>query len=159
MTGGARKGRMHILLAEDNEDHALITELAIRRAQPELDEVLSVATVSDGREALAYLRGEGAHAGRLAPDLVLMDIKMPGMTGLEVLRAVRQDASLPRVPVIMLTTSAREADVEEAYRLGANEYVTKPVRAEEFRTKVQAIPAYWSKVVTRPATTLGKGTL
>ena len=144
---------MRILLVEDNEDHALITELAIRDAQPELAEQLVVVTVNDGDDALSYLRGEGEHAGRELPDLVLLDIKMPGVSGLDVLRLIRSDPDHPELrvlPVVMLTTSTQGDDVLKAYREGANEYVTKPVRAEEFRTKVQAIPRYWSQVVQRP---------
>jgi CheY-like chemotaxis protein len=144
---------VRILLVEDNEDHALITELAIRDAQPELAEQLVVVTVYDGDDALSYLRGEGEHAGRELPDLVLLDIKMPGVSGLDVLRLIRSDPDHPELrvlPVVMLTTSAQGDDVLKAYREGANEYVTKPVRAEEFRTKVQAIPRYWSQVVQRP---------
>jgi CheY-like chemotaxis protein len=144
---------VRILLVEDNEDHALITELAIRDAQPELAEQLEVVTVTDGAGALSYLRAEGQHAGRELPDLVLLDIKMPGIGGLDVLRQMRNDPGHPElrvVPVVMLTTSAQGDDVLQAYREGANEYVTKPVRAEEFRTKVQAIPRYWSQVVQRP---------
>jgi CheY-like chemotaxis protein len=144
---------VRILLVEDNEDHALITELAIRDAQPEVAEELQVEVVGGGAEALSFLRGEGEYAGRALPDLVLLDFKMPGVSGLDVLRAIRSDAERPELqtlPVVMLTTSAQGDDVLQAYRQGANEYVTKPVRAEEFRTKVQAIPRYWSQVVQRP---------
>jgi CheY-like chemotaxis protein len=145
---------VRILLVEDNEDHALITELAIRDAQPEVSEQLVVDTVMDGDQALTYLRGEGEHAGRELPDLVLLDIKMPGVNGLDVLHAMRSDPAHPElrvVPVVMLTTSSQGEDVLQAYSAGANEYVTKPVRAEEFRTKVQAIPRYWAHVVERPS--------
>ena len=149
---------MRILLVEDNEDHALITEMAIRDAQPEVAEELHVDVVSDGAEALSFLRGEGEHAARDLPDLVLLDIKMPGVSGLDVLRAIRHDTQRPdlqTVPVVVLTTSAQGDDVLQAYREGANEYVTKPVRAEEFRTKVQAIPRYWTQVVQRPGVQTG----
>ena len=145
--------QVRILLVEDNEDHALITELAIRDAQPEVSEQLIVDTISDGAEAMSFLRAEGDYATRQLPDLVLLDIKMPGVNGLDVLRSIRSDPALRLVPVVMLTTSAQSEDVREAYRQGANEYVTKPVRAEEFRTKVQAIPRYWSQVVYRPSMT------
>jgi CheY-like chemotaxis protein len=144
---------VRILLVEDNEDHALIIELAIRDAQAEVAEQLLVDTLGDGDQALAYLRREGEYAARDLPDLVLLDIKMPGISGLDVLRTLRTDARHPElraVPVVMLSTSAQGEDVVRAYREGANEYVTKPVRAEEFRTKVQAIPRYWSQVVERP---------
>lgn len=145
--------QVRILLVEDNEDHALITELAIRDAQPEVSEQLVVDTMSDGAEAMSFLRAEGDYATRQLPDLVLLDIKMPGVSGLDVLRSIRSDPALRLVPVVMLTTSAQGEDVREAYQQGANEYVTKPVRAEEFRTKVQAIPRYWSQVVYRPSMT------
>ena len=75
---------------------------------------------------------------------------MPGADGIEVLRIIKADPELQIIPVIMLTTSAHEHDVLTSYGYGASEYVTKPVSADEFRTKVQAIPAYWSSVVTRP---------
>ncbi len=119
------------------------------------DPVGRAATVADGAEALAYLRGEGRHAERELPDLVLLDLKMPGLSGLEVLRLLRADPRLRLIPVVVLTTSDRDEDVLEAYRLGANEFVTKPAWANEFRTKVQAIPAYWSRVVQRPPRVTG----
>jgi CheY-like chemotaxis protein len=141
---------LRILLVEDNEDHALITELAIQDAQPEVAEDLSVTTIADGAAALAYLRGDEPYTERPLPDLVLLDMKMAGVSGLDVLREIRAEPRLRTLPVVMLTTSAQGDDVLEAYRVGANEYVTKPLRAEEFRTKVQAIPQYWSRVVQRP---------
>jgi CheY-like chemotaxis protein len=149
---------VRILLVEDNEDHAQLTELAIRDAQPEVAEQLQVDTLTDGDQALAYLRREGEHAGRRLPDLVLLDIKMPGISGLDVLRALRTDTRYPElrvVPVVMLSTSAVDSDVWQAYQEGANEYVTKPVEAEDFRTKVQAIPRYWSQVAERPTVAPG----
>ena len=145
--------RMHSLLAEDNEDHALITQRALRQAQPEIAEQLVITAVSDGAEALAFLEralAEGPGAADSVPDLILLDLKMPGVGGLDVLRAIRADPRLTLVPVIVLTTSARDEDITEAYRLRANGYVTKPVGAEEFRSKVQSIPQYWSKIMARP---------
>ncbi len=143
-------GQIRILLAEDNEDHAFLTAAALQDAQHEITDQILVDVVVDGEEALRYLRHEGEHAGAESPDLVLLDIQMPGLDGIEVLRVMKADATFKTLPVIMLTTSAHERDVLTSYGLGANEYVTKPVSAAEFRTKVQAIPAYWSKVVTRP---------
>lgn len=143
-------GQIRILLAEDNEDHAFLTTLALQDAQRDISDQVIVTTVSTGQEALSYLRQEGAFAGAVRPDLTLLDIQLPEMDGIEVLRAMKADESLRTIPVIMLTTSAHERDVLTSYGLGANEYVTKPVNAAEFRSKVQAIPAYWSRVVTRP---------
>lgn len=153
--------QLHVLLVEDNPDHALIATRALRKAQPELREQLVITSVTDGALALAVLgialpdpaageRGAGSPPPHYLPDLVLLDLKMPGIGGLQVLEAIRADARLRVLPVIVLTTSARDDDVLAAYRLGANEYVTKPVGPEEFRTKVQSIPQYWSKVVQRP---------
>lgn len=143
-----RDSTFRILLAEDNEDHAFLTERALRDAQPEIAEQIEVTIVSNGDEALRALLGDGESGRR--PDLVLLDIQMPGTDGLDVLRAMKNDPALRTIPVIMLTTSEREVDVLASYGLGANEYVTKPVRADSFRAKVQAIPTYWSRVVTRP---------
>ena len=141
---------MRILLAEDNEDHALLTEMAMRETRPDVASTLTVTTVADGETALAYLRGEGQYAGRPWPDMVFLDIKMPGLGGLDVLREMRAAPETRALPVVILTTSGRDEDVSEAYRLGANEYVRKPASFEEFRHKIQAIPVYWSSVVTRP---------
>ena len=148
---GRRRSSITVLIAEDDEDHALLTKLALRAAQPELTGLIEIATAADGRQALAYLRAEGNYAGRAWPDLVLLDLKMPEVSGLEVLSAMRADPLLRATPVIVVTTSGRQVDVAEAYRLGASEYVTKPVQAEEIRRKLQTIPAYWSRVVRRPA--------
>ncbi len=143
------RATIRFLLAEDNDDHALLTELALRDAQGELANDVQVDVVSDGEEALRWLRREGEHVGAPRPDLVLLDINMPGMSGLETLEAIKADPALTMTPVIMLTTSAAERDIVAGYSLGANEYVTKPVTAAEFRSKLQAIPTYWTNVVAR----------
>jgi CheY-like chemotaxis protein len=137
---------MYILIAEDDQDHALLTELAIRVALPELAEQLEVVIMTNGTEALASMRAQAASAGRVLPDLVLLDLKMPDMDGLEVLHAMRADAALRAIPVVVVTTSARDQDVLQAFRLGANDYLAKPLEVDDFRHKVQAIPACWSRV-------------
>jgi CheY-like chemotaxis protein len=143
------RSSVQVLIAEDDEDHALLTRLALRAAQPELTGLLEIVTAADGRRALAYLRAEGMYVGRVWPDLVLLDIKMPEVSGLEVLSAMRADPRMQAIPVIVVTTSGRLADVAEACRLGANAYVTKPVQVEEIRRKLQTTPTYWSRVVRR----------
>ncbi len=140
---------IRFLLAEDNEDHALLTELALKDAQDGLVDDVQVDVVADGEEALRWLRREGEHGGAPRPDLVLLDINMPGMSGLETLKAIKADPALAMTPVIVLTTSAAERDIVASYHLGANEYVTKPVTVAEFRSKLQAIPTYWTNVVAR----------
>jgi two-component system response regulator len=166
MQGTPQARRMSIWLVEDNEDHALLCRRALRQVEPELGERLVVTTIADGAAALAALRG-GARAApdaaeapgpvRELPDLVLLDLRLPGLSGMDVLRAMRGDADLRTIPVIVLTTSSRDEDVVEAYRAGANEYVTKPVQPAEFRTKVQSIARHWSQVVQRPPTRRAPG--
>jgi chemotaxis family two-component system response regulator Rcp1 len=141
---------VHILLVEDNEDHALLTERAVRSSQSELSDEIAITTVGDGSEALGFLHAEGPYAQRKLPDLILLDLKMPGMDGMDVLANIRADPHLRLIPVIVLTTSLHDEDVMMAYNIGANEYVVKPVKADEFRRKVQAIPVHWSQVVQRP---------
>jgi CheY-like chemotaxis protein len=154
---------MSILLVEDDEDHALLCQRALGQVQPELDERLEVTAIADGAAALAALRGAGASgaappdAARELPDVVLLDLRLPGLSGMDVLRAMRGDAHLRAVPVIVLTTSSLDEDVVEAYRAGANEYVTKPIRPVEFRTKVQSVARHWSQVVQRPANGPARG--
>ena len=139
-------GDIRILLVEDNPDHAFLTERALRDAQPHVAGAIEVELIGDGTAALHRLRD-----GSLPrPDLVLLDIQLPGEDGLSVLRTIRADEGLRTIPVIMLTTSSRDVDVLTSYGLGANAYVTKPVSAQEFRTKVQAIPTYWSRIATLP---------
>ncbi len=141
---------LHILMADDNPDHALLTEMALMDAEVASVVQVAVATVNDGETCLRYLRRQDEFAAAPRPDLLLLDINMPGLSGLDVLTAVKSDPALATIPVIMLTTSARDTDILACYVRGANEYVTKPVTSQEFRSKVQAIPAYWSTVVSRP---------
>jgi len=140
---------IRFLVADDNEDHALLTELALKDAQGQLGGHVEVDVVADGAEVLRWLCHEGEHGGAPRPDVVLLDINMPGLGGLETLKTIKADPDLKDIPVIMLTTSAAERDVLASYSLGANEYVTKPVTATESRYKLQAIPTYWSTVITR----------
>jgi CheY-like chemotaxis protein len=122
----------------------------LKEAQHEIADRISVEVVTTGNDTLRAIRQEQEYAGRGRPDLVLLDINMPGMGGLEVLQILKADPELRVIPVIMLTTSRHEQDILASYGLGASEYVTKPVTADEFRSKVQAIPVYWSRVVARP---------
>lgn len=140
---------MHILLVEDDDDHALLTTRAIRQAAGDMTEPLSVTRVGDGAAALAYVHGQAA--GQTFPDLVLLDLKLPEVSGLDVLRALRADPRTRLLPVVVLTTSGLVDDVHAAYALGANEYVTKPMALSEFRNKIRAIPIHWSQVVQRPS--------
>jgi DNA-binding response OmpR family regulator len=131
-----------ILLVEDNPDHAELVMKALGRARL----MNQIFWVKDGEECLHFLLHEGAYANGTnapKPGLILLDIRLPKIDGLEVLRRIKANKDLHTVPVVMLTTSDLGEEVKEAYRLGANSYVTKPVRFSEFVEKVQAVELYW----------------
>ena len=136
-----------ILLAEDDLHDAEMTSRALAAAR--LGNELVV--VSDGVEALQYLRRQGPwiHRGGGLPGVLLLDIKMPRKNGLQVLREIRADPVLKVLPVVMLTSSRENPDLEAAYSLGANAYVVKPVDFSEFVEAVQQIGAFWA-VVNEP---------
>lgn len=138
----------NILLVEDEEAHAQLTKRAIRKA----GNANRIDIVSDGEKALDYLnnRGEFTDKARYPlPGLILLDIKLPGMDGIGVLKAIKKNQDLKKIPVIMLTTSEREEDIAEAYDHYANSYLTKPVGYKEFEEKVKQIDFYWM-LLNRP---------
>jgi CheY-like chemotaxis protein len=126
---------IEILLAEDNAEDAEMTMRALKRHN--LGN--KVRWVKDGAEALDYLFGG---AGR-PPKLVLLDIKMPKVDGIEVLRRLKADAATRNIPVVVMTSSNEERDVVESYRLGVNSYIVKPVQFEAFMETVAKIGLYW----------------
>lgn len=131
-----------ILLVEDNPDHAELTMDAIKRcALP-----ATVVWVSDGEGALDYLYRRGCFADRdgRAPALCLLDLKLPGIDGLAVLKAIREDDALASMPVVILTTSRRLAEAAAAYLAHANSYVIKPMDFEAFHKRVQELTLYWT---------------
>ncbi|MBI2218880.1 MAG: response regulator [Candidatus Rokubacteria bacterium] len=131
-----------ILLVEDNVDHAELT----RRALETGNMLNDVHWVKDGAEALDFLFHRGAYAnGAKAPrpGLILLDIKLPKVDGLNVLREIKSSPALRTIPVIMLTTSAENGDVNAAYAAGANSFVTKPISFREFVERIQAVKLYW----------------
>jgi two-component system, response regulator len=124
-----------ILLVEDNESDELLTTRALKKANIEN----AMAVVRDGEEALDYLFGRGAYAGRDVSDLpavVLLDLNLPKIGGLEVLRSIRADERTRRVPVVVLTSSAEDEDIIKSSDLGANAYVRKPVDFGQFAEAV-----------------------
>ena len=132
----------NILLVEDEQAHAELTERAIRKA----GNANRVDVVIDGEEALDYVFNRGKYADKdkyPPPCLILLDIKLPGMDGIEVLKRIKEDSVLKKIPVIMLTTSEREEDIAQSYGHYANSYLTKPVGFKEFEQKVQQIDFYW----------------
>ena len=132
----------NILLVEDNPDD----EALIRRALNKNNIINELVVANDGVEALDYLFGEGIYQGRDAaamPQVVLLDLKLPRIDGLEVLRRLRADERTRLLPVVVLTSSDEEKDIVESYRLGANSYVRKPVDFAQFVSAVQQLGLYW----------------
>ena len=133
---------MPILLAEDNPDHAELTKKALQRANLANE----IHHVKDGEEALQFLYHEGRYFGRtngVKPALIILDLKMPKVDGLGVLRRIKADPELRTIPTVMLTTIEEKEEMAEAYKLGANSYVTKPVQFSEFVEKVRLVGLYW----------------
>ena len=131
-----------IFLVEDNSSDADLTRRALAKGRISSDLVVA----EDGQEALDYLRGEGAYAGRNiseTPALVLLDLKLPKVSGLEVLRLIRADPRLRRILVVILTSSKEEEDVGAGYDLGVNSYVRKPVDFKEFQVAIENLGLYW----------------
>lgn len=134
--------RSNLLLVEDNEDDVELTLRAFR--QNKLANDIHVAY--DGEEALEYLFRRGRYAGRSPqsdPGLVLLDLKLPKVDGLDVLRQIRANESTRLLPVVVLTSSNEERDLVESYRLGANSYVRKPVNFQEFTEAARQLGLYW----------------
>lgn len=131
-----------VLIIEDNPDDEALT----LRAFGKNGIGARIVVAHDGIEALDYLFGTGTHAGRgpaELPAVVLLDLKLPRMDGLEVLRRIRADERTAMLPVVVLTTSREDLDVQQAYRLGANSYIRKPVDYERFLRAVDLIGNYW----------------
>ena len=138
-----------ILLVEDNPDDEALALRALRRSTP----VEEIIVARDGVEALDYLFATGPHAGRdrsVMPRLVLLDLKLPRIDGLEVLRRMRANERTRLVPVVVLTSSAEEQDLLDGYGLGANSYVRKPVDFALFTRAVEQLKLYWLSLNETP---------
>jgi len=145
-----------ILYAEDNPKDVELTLTALQ----ECNLVNEVDVVNDGQAVLDYLTFQGAYRMRAReyPALVLLDIKMPRVDGIEVLRQIKGDAKLKLIPVVMLTSSREESDLAESYKLGVNAYVVKPIDFTEFIHSVKQLGIFWAIVNENPpAATLGEG--
>jgi two-component system response regulator len=137
-----------ILLVEDNPDDEALTVRALKKHNV----VNKIVVARDGVEALDYLFGTGAHAGRdmdVMPQVVLLDLKLPKLDGLEVLKRIRADPRTELLPVIILTSSKEEQDLINGYKRGANSYVRKPVDFEQFTKAIHQLKLYWL-VVNEP---------
>lgn len=131
-----------ILMVEDNPDDIELTMRAFRQSRITNEVVI----VSDGQQALDFLFGEGAYAGRdtsEAPALILLDLKLPKVNGMEVLERIRTDERTSLLPVVILTSSKEEKDLAEGYGLRANSYIRKPVDFKQFAAAIEQIGLYW----------------
>jgi len=137
---------VNVLLVEDDPGDVLLVREAL--AEGEVPNRLEV--VSDGVEAMRYVRREGGYADRARPDLILLDLNLPRKSGAEVLAEIKRDDSLATIPVVVLTTSEAEEDVMGAYRDHANAYVTKPVDFARFRDIVTRIDEFFAGVAQLP---------
>jgi len=144
------KGKpVDILLVEDNPDHAELTLKALKQ-----NNILNeVYVVNDGQEALDFMfhRGKYADGKKFPrPGLILLDIKLPKVDGLEVLKQLKADPQFKSIPIIMLTTSDRDEEIAESYAGGANSYVVKPMDFEDFMKKVRKLKLYWTIINSLP---------
>jgi two-component system response regulator len=138
-----------ILLVDDNPDDVEMTLMAFAKSNI----VNEVVVVRDGQEALDYLFGTGAWEGRnclAMPNIILLDLNLPKVSGLQVLRRIRAEAKTKLLPVVILTTSSEDNDLVSSYDLGANSYVRKPVEFEHFVDAVRQLGLYWMLVNVRP---------
>jgi two-component system response regulator len=136
---------VEVLLVEDNPQDAELTIRALRRHNL----ANQLFHVEDGAEALDFLFGRGKYEGRrtdVSPKVVLLDLKLPKVNGLEVLRSMKSDPQLQTIPVVMVTSSAEHPDVKAAYNLGANGYVIKPVQFDAFMEAMSKVGVYWLMV-------------
>lgn len=141
------------LLVEDDPDDAFLLEDACKR----LGHEGMLRVVRDGEEAIAYLLGQGDYADRLRfplPRVILLDMKLPRMSGLEVLEWRRGQPAMMRIPVIILTASQSDTDIAQAYELGANSYLVKPVDSTAQLAMVKAVCAYWIELNRTPASAM-----
>ncbi len=138
---------IHILLAEDDDNDVRITRRAIKKGGL----AAKIQVARDGQEAVDRLFRRPPYADAERPDLVLLDINLPKLNGIEVLRTVKRDPVLQSIPVLMLTTSARQDDIGTAYALGANTYICKPIRFARFVDVIRDVAWYWSRVARVPA--------
>jgi chemotaxis family two-component system response regulator Rcp1 len=137
---------IEVLLVEDSPGDVRLTQEAFRDA----NRSVRLHVASDGVEAMAFLRRQGAQSAAPRPDLILLDLNLPKMDGREVLARIKEDASLKTIPTIILTTSEAEADIARSYELQANCYLSKPVQLDQFETLVKSINDFWLTKVKLP---------
>lgn len=137
---------VRILVVDDDPGDVLMIEEALEDS--DVEKVIDV--VSDGQEAMEFLRREGRHTDARRPDVILLDLNMPRMDGRQVLGAVKSDEDLRTIPIVVLTTSNADTDIVGSYTLQANAYVTKPIDLDDFNDVVRRIDEFFGRVVVLP---------
>jgi len=143
---GTDAGAIEVLLVEDSPGDVRLTREAFKDAKVHIN----LYVVSDGAEAMAFLKREDKHANAPRPDLILLDLNLPKKDGREVLAEIKESPTLRSIPVVILTTSESDEDVLRSYHLHANCYITKPVGLDGFLKVVQSIDNFWLSVVKLP---------
>ena len=138
---------IQILLVEDNEGDILLTLEAFK----EMTVRNRVTVARDGAAAIAFLQNEGQHTDAILPQLILLDINMPGLSGIEVLEFIKSDDKLKKIPVVMLTTSSSDSDIAACYERSANCFITKPLEFGKFLSVVRSIETFWFTVAQLPS--------
>ncbi|NUN00072.1 MAG: response regulator [Bryobacteraceae bacterium] len=146
MTADADIEPINILLVEDNPADVRLTREAFKEGRC----LVNLAVARDGVEALDVLHRRGRHYDAAPPDLILLDLNLPKIDGREVLREIKSDPALRKIPLVVLTTSTADQDVGDAYGLAANCYIQKPVDLDQFIRVVQSIENFWVRIVTLP---------
>ena len=145
----AKSKPIDILLVEDNPGDVRLTQETLREAK--VHNTLHVVT--DGAEALAFLRRTGQYVNEAPPNLILLDLNLPKKNGVEVLAEIKADENLRRIPVVILTSSQSEQDIVRSYNLYANAYVVKPVDFDQFIAIIKSIESFWLEIVYLPKET------
>ena len=137
---------IEVLLVEDSPGDVRLTREAFKDAKVHIN----MHVASDGMQAMAFLKREGEYTNALRPDMILLDLNLPKKDGREVLEEIKESTTLKSIPVVILTTSASEADILKSYRLHANCYITKPVGLGGFLEVIKSIDSFWLSVVKLP---------
>lgn len=137
---------VEILLVEDDLGDIELMRIALQRNQL----LIPLQVVNDGEEALDYLRKQGQYTDVLEPDLILLDLNLPGLNGQEVLKIIKTDQQLKHIPVVILTTSNSQEEIFKSYNFGANAYLTKPVDLEGFANIISSLDGFWFTLVKFP---------
>jgi len=139
--------QIDVLLVEDSKADARLTKEALLESKLKVN----LEIVYDGEEALFYLKREGKYSNAKRPDLILLDLNLPKKDGKEVLKELKEDIDLRKIPVVVLTISKSEKDILKSYDLGANCFITKPVDLEQFMIVVNSIENFWFTIVKLPS--------